>query len=140
MMDKVIEAARLCGIHERILALPDGYNTVVDDRKIDQPAGFIQLVCLARAVFSNPSIVVLDEPTANLDHEGEQALIRCLQQLRLNGTTVLVATHRANIVQSLNKRLVLNKGVQMSFEDTCQAAPARPQEFQQNAVQQRNAA
>ena len=122
-MDDAIKAARLCGIHERIIALPDGYNTVLDDRKCDQPAALIQLICLARAAFANPSLVILDEPTANLDHEGEESLQRCIRQLRLAGTTVIVATHRGYLTQSLNKTLILNKGIQVSFEDSHQPKP-----------------
>jgi len=117
VMEDIIKAAQVCGIHDKILALPDGYNTLVDDRVQDQPAGLVQLMCLARTVFQCPSILVLDEPTANLDHDGEQALLRCIHQMRLNGTTVIVATHRRYVAQNLNKVLVLNKGVQISFED-----------------------
>lgn len=117
VMDEIVKAARMCGIHDLILALPDGYNTTVDDRKNEQPSGFVQLLCLARSVFGDPAIVVMDEPAANLDHEGEQSLLRCIHQLRLSGSTVIVSTHRGFMTQVLNKVLMLNKGVQLSFEE-----------------------
>ncbi|MEM9331256.1 MAG: ATP-binding cassette domain-containing protein [Pseudomonadota bacterium] len=120
VMDDVVKAAKACGIHEKILSLPDGYNTVIDDRNLEQPAALVQMICLARAVFGNPSLLVLDEPVANLDHESEQALVRCLHHMRLSGATLIVATHRKVVAQYLNKVLVLNKGVQISFEENRQ--------------------
>ncbi|MDJ0613944.1 MAG: ATP-binding cassette domain-containing protein [Rhizobiaceae bacterium] len=121
-LEAIIQAAILCGIHERILTLPDGYNTEIDDRKLDQPAALIQMICLARAIYGNPSILILDEPAANLDHESEQALVKCIHQMRMEGATVIVATHRRFISQYLSKTLILNKGVQVSLEDNHQAA------------------
>ena len=121
-LDAVIKVAQLCGIHERILGLPDGYNTEIDDRNVNQPAALVQMICLARAVYGGPSILILDEPAANLDHECEHALVRCIHQLRLQGVTVMVATHKRFIMQYLNKVLILNKGVQVSLEDNKEVA------------------
>ncbi len=110
VMGDIIAATKACGIHEKILALPDGYNTEIDDRYLDQPAALIQMVCFARAIFANPSLLVLDEPSANLDHESEQAVVRCIHQMRLNGTTVIVATHRQFLTRFQYPELTLFGG------------------------------
>jgi ATP-binding cassette subfamily C exporter for protease/lipase len=107
---EVIAAARLAGVHEMILGLAQGYDTLVGG--IDQvlSGGQLQRIGLARAVFGQPAIVVLDEPNAHLDASGEQALRRAIQALHARGTTVILMTHRREILQEMDQVLVLREG------------------------------
>jgi len=108
----VIEAARLVGIHEMILALPEGYATVVGTPGTQAllSGGQMQRLGLARALCGKPSLVVLDEPNANLDEAGDAALSRAIALLREAGSTVVVMTHRPNILAEATKLLYLKGG------------------------------
>lgn len=112
---EIIEAARLAGVHEIILSLPGGYETKIGGTVSPLSGGQAQRIALARAIFRDPSLVVLDEPNANLDAEGEAALANCIRQLRTRNSTVIVIAHRPNAVDAVNKVLVLNKGRQVRF-------------------------
>lgn len=105
----VFEAARIAGVHEMILALPQGYATRAG---ADCPlsGGQIQRLGLARAIFGLPRIVVLDEPNANLDQEGDEALRRAILTLRERGSTVIVMAHRPSAIAAVNKVMVLQGG------------------------------
>jgi ATP-binding cassette subfamily C exporter for protease/lipase len=105
-----VEAARLVGAHEMILRLPDGYDTVVGLGGIGLSGGQTQRVALARAMFDSPVVLVLDEPDAHLDLEGESALAAALQHLRANGVTILAAAHRGGLTSLADKMLLLNGG------------------------------
>lgn len=107
---KVIEAARLTGLHEAILRLPKGYDTPVGEAGELLSAGQRQRVALARAVYGAPAFLVLDEPNAHLDEAGELALHRALERLRGAGCTVLVATHRPGVIALADRLVVLNDG------------------------------
>ncbi len=113
--DAVIAAARLAGVHELILRLPQGYETRVGDGGAAISGGQRQRIALARALYGNPSLVVLDEPSSNLDEGGVQALIRTIAQLRASGTTVIIVAHQPVVVYQVDCLLVLNQGmVQMT--------------------------
>jgi PrtD family type I secretion system ABC transporter len=114
---KVIEAAKLVGLHEVIMRLPKGYDTDIGDGGVKLSGGQRQRIGLARAVFGNPRLVVLDEPNSSLDAEGEAALVDAIAQLKRRGTTVLVIAHRPNILQHADKVLILQNGVVAAFGD-----------------------
>lgn len=114
----VIAAARLTGVHEMILKLPDGYGTSLggsDDLPLS--GGQIQRLGLARAVFRMPKIVVLDEPNANLDVAGDDALTQTIAALRQAGSSVIVMAHRPSALAAVNKLMILRAGVVAHFGD-----------------------
>jgi PrtD family type I secretion system ABC transporter len=113
--DAVVEAARLVGMHEIILAWPKGYDTLLGDSGFAPSGGQRQRLAIARALYGNPRFVVLDEPNANLDETGEQALIQALRHLRERGATVVVTTHRPRLIGIVDYMLVLKGGRQVGF-------------------------
>ena len=106
----VIEAAKLVGLHESIMRLPRGYNSEIGDAGIKISGGQRQRIALARAVFGRPRLVVLDEPNASLDHEGEEALHSALAALKEMGTTIVMIAHRPSVLGLADKLLVLRHG------------------------------
>ena len=105
-----IAAAQAIGAHEMILRLPQGYDTRIGSGGIGLSAGQAQRIAIARALFGDPKLLALDEPTAHLDAEAQHAFIRKLSQLRGQGTTVLFATHSSDILASADRLLVLREG------------------------------
>jgi PrtD family type I secretion system ABC transporter len=106
----IIDAAKRAYAHEMILALPNGYDTVIGDAGVALSGGQRQRIALARALFGNPRFIVLDEPNANLDTEGEQALLRAMRDVRQSGITLIVISHRPSLLAQVDKLLVLNAG------------------------------
>jgi PrtD family type I secretion system ABC transporter len=119
----VIPAARLVGAHEIILGLPAGYETNIGRSGTALSGGQRQLIALARAVYGEPRLIVLDEPYANLDHGAEEDLIKALQDLKARGATVIVIAHRPNILQQVDKMLVLRHGQVHGFGDRSEVLP-----------------
>ncbi len=111
---QVVAAAKLAGVHEMILTLPNGYDTQVDINSAVLSPGQRQRIALARALYGQPRLVVLDEPNANLDGAGELALAETLRQLR-GKATVVVVTHRPSLTQHVQKMLVIEGGRQTHF-------------------------
>ncbi|MGD9479339.1 type I secretion system permease/ATPase [Shinella sp. G-2] len=107
---EVIRAARMAGVHDMILRLPNSYETQVGDGGASLSGGYRQRIALARAVFDRPALVVLDEPSSNLDSEGDQALSECIVQLKQLGTTVVVISHRPATIATADKILILRDG------------------------------
>lgn len=108
--DKVQAAATSVGLHEYISSLPQGYDTPIGDDGCILSGGVRQRVGLARAIYGNPRLVILDEPNSSLDEVGDRALLETIFGLKANGTTVMVATHRTSIMPAVDQILVLNGG------------------------------
>jgi ATP-binding cassette, subfamily C, bacterial PrsD len=113
--DAILRAAQIAGVHEIILRLPEGYSTRIGQGGMSLSAGQRQRIGLARAVFGDPFLVVLDEPNANLDADGENALSRAIQILRHNKSIVVVISHRPSALAALNMAMVLYEGKSIAF-------------------------
>jgi ATP-binding cassette, subfamily C, bacterial PrsD len=113
--DSILRAAHIAGVHEIILRLPEGYTTRIGQGGMSLSAGQRQRIGLARAVFGDPFLVVLDEPNANLDADGENALSRAIQILRHNKSIVVVISHRPSALAALNMAMVLYDGKSIAF-------------------------
>lgn len=107
---KVIEAASSAGMHETILRFPKGYDTLIGDAGNLLSGGQRQRIGLARAIYGDPSLIVLDEPNANLDDAGEAALVRAIRELKAKGKTVFLITHRQGAVAVADRLMVLSDG------------------------------
>ena len=138
---EIVAAATLSGAHEMIATLNDGYDTDVGDGGNGLSGGQRQRVGLARAVFREPSLIVLDEPNSNLDAHGEQALANCIQEMKKRGKTVILVTHKANLLALSDKALMLVNGQIEKFGPTREIfAQAQQQAAAQQEQQKKEAA
>ena len=113
--EAVLAAAAAAACHDMIAALPEGYDTRIGERGAALSAGQRQRVGLARALYGNPFLVVLDEPNSNLDADGDAALTQALQGVRARGGIVVVVAHRPSAIAAMNKVLLLQNGRQVAF-------------------------
>ena len=100
----------MAGVHEMIQLMPAGYNTQIGDGGQALSGGQRQRIGLARALYDNPAFIVLDEPNASLDSDGEAALLAAIQSLRQQRCTLLLITHKTNILAIVDKIMILSAG------------------------------
>ncbi len=131
--DQVVEAAKMADVHDLILRFPDGYDTLIGSTGGNLSGGQRQRIGLARALYGNPVLVVLDEPNSNLDEQGEAALEKALIKLKEKQTTVLIITHRNSVLSKVDKLLILSEGTLAVYGPRDQVI-AHLQQQQQQAV------
>jgi ATP-binding cassette, subfamily C, type I secretion system permease/ATPase len=123
----IIAAAKAAGVHELIVNLPAGYEAELGERGTALSAGQQQRIALARALYDNPFLVVLDEPNSNLDAEGEEALTKAILGVRARGGIVIIVAHRPSALAAVDHVLAMVRGTQQAFgpKDQVVARPAR---------------
>jgi ATP-binding cassette subfamily C protein len=125
--DVVLAAGRAARAHDMILRLPGGYDGRIGENATVLSGGQRQRIALARALYGDPFLVVLDEPNANLDSEGETALENVVRELKARGAIVVIISHRPAVLEQCDKVLVLGNGAQQFFgpRDAIMRKPAR---------------
>jgi PrtD family type I secretion system ABC transporter len=113
--DGIIAAAQAAGVHDMIVALPDGYETQVGDNGVNLSAGQRQRVALARALYGDPFLVVLDEPNSNLDMDGDRALAQAIAGVKARGGIAIVVAHRKSVLAQIDMLLVMENGIAKAF-------------------------
>jgi ATP-binding cassette subfamily C protein PrsD len=113
--EAIIAAARAAGVHELIVSMPDGYGTSIGEQGTSLSAGQAQRIALARALYGDPFLVVLDEPNSNLDAEGDEALTRAILGVRARNGIVIVIAHRPSAIAGVDLILAMNQGRQIQF-------------------------
>jgi len=137
-LNEVIETAKLSGLHETIVRLPEAYDTVIVDGGANLSRGFRQHLGLARAFFGDPHLVILDEPNASLDYLGERMLFDAIERMKTANTTVIIITHRMGILTATDKIAIMQGGAISAFgdsKDIFERYLARPQVGSREAVQ-----
>lgn len=119
----VVQAAILAGVHEMILSLPDGYETQIGDGGAFLSGGQRQRIGLARALYGDPKLIVLDEPNASLDTLGEKALVEAIDKVKARGATVIIVAHQPYILRGTDKLLVMMGGRARRFGPTAEVLP-----------------
>jgi ATP-binding cassette subfamily C protein/ATP-binding cassette subfamily C protein EexD len=116
--EEIVLAAQRAGVHEMIQALPDGYETQIGISGRQLSGGQRQRIGLARALFGDPAVLILDEPNANLDMDGEEALVRSLKDLKARSRTVIFVSHKIGLLALSDKSLILADGRMRAFGPT----------------------
>lgn len=126
----VIKAAQLAGCHDMILHFPLGYETPINRGSFSLSGGQRQRIALARALYQDPQLIVLDEPNSNLDNDGENALVLALQALKARGATAIIIAHRPHVIHYVDTIIVLNDG-KIQFSGPREEILAKLREFAQ---------
>lgn len=113
--ERIIEAAQKAGVHNLVLQFENGYDTVYQPGNTVLSPGQKQRIGLARALFGNPRLVILDEPNSNLDGDGERALMHTIAQLKRAQVTTIIIAHRPSILATVDKIMVLKAGAIEAF-------------------------
>ena len=137
--EKVVEAAKRAGVHDMVLHMPKGYDTLLGDGGAGLSGGQKQRLGLARAMYGDPALLVLDEPNSNLDDVGEAALLKAVHDMRLRGKTVVLITHRTSAIAATTKLLLLRDGIAAMFGPTNQVLAALNEQNQKQIEAQRAA-
>ncbi len=138
--EKVVQAAKRAGVHDMILHLPNGYDTQLGDGGAGLSGGQKQRLGLARAMYDDPSVIVLDEPNSNLDEAGEQALVNAVLDLRNRGKTIILITHRPSAISVTTKLLLMREGQVHMFGPTAKVLAALQEQQKQAALTNQAAA
>ncbi len=113
--EKIMDASALADVHDMIVHLPDGYNTMIGTEGIRLSGGQQQRIALARALYGRPFLIVLDEPNSNLDAEGEACLTRAIKTMRSSGSIVIVIAHRPSVTAAVNTILCMKAGQSVAY-------------------------
>ena len=112
---RVIAASMTADVHEMVLRLPNGYESRVGDGGSQLSAGQRQRIALARALYGDPFLLVLDEPNSNLDADGEKALVAAITKVKARGGIVIVVAHRPSVLSAADKVAAINSGQLAAF-------------------------
>ncbi|KTC39284.1 peptidase, partial [Pseudomonas sp. ABAC61] len=122
--EQVLQAAQMAGVHELILQLPQGYDTRLGEGGAGLSGGQRQRIGLARALYGLPALIVLDEPNSNLDEAGEQALLQAITQLKQRRRTLVLITHKPNVLSLTDQLMILREGQLQAFGPTARVLEA----------------
>ena len=129
--EEIVKAAKMANVHELILALPAGYNTVLGPAGFTLSGGQRQRIGLARAFFGNPRIIVLDEPNANLDAEGDAALDKALVEAKKAGATVVIVTQRKAVAERVDRIMIIRDGAIEDYGPKAAVAESQNRKMQE---------
>jgi ATP-binding cassette subfamily C protein len=134
--NEVVLAAQRAGAHELLLSLPDGYDTEIGAGGQRLSGGQRQRVALARALYGDPAVLILDEPNANLDAQGEQALVDAIRDAKSRGRTVIIMAHRPSAIAACDFLLMIDKGNQIEFGPRDEVLKKRTRNYPQLVARQ----
>lgn len=129
--DAVVAAAKKADAHEMILEFPEGYDTRINSGQQRLSGGQIQRIGLARALYADPVIMVLDEPNSNLDNDGTEALNRAIRAMKADGRSVMIMAHRPSAIEECEMLLILDQGMRVAFGPKDEVLKSNVQNHQQ---------